>query len=218
VEFHSLEEARKLLHEAGRRALSSLTREFQRSGEACVALNDEVKAFELYIAGLDARQLCHIEPLPYRRVLLDPESQQLRQKLRTRWGVAGYWYPLSKCDPHANVIAFHQGLWEQRNGTSLLFQATRERGIERCFLLLEGPQDYEIDSSLMDPIYGGNESFLTSDFGWLVYSSHESSIAVAGWLADFFRVQWPDWGSVAYGGPFHTPDLRGSWEMLKPHL
>jgi hypothetical protein len=55
-----------------------------------------------------------------------------------------------------------------------------------------------------------------SDFEWLVYSSHESSIAVAGWLADFFRAKWSDWGSVAYGGPFHTIDRRGSWEMPKP--
>jgi len=47
LESHSLEEARKLLLEAGGRALSSLIREFQRSSEACVALNDESKAFEL---------------------------------------------------------------------------------------------------------------------------------------------------------------------------
>ena len=64
-------------------------------------------------------------------------------------------------------------------------------------------------------MYQGDESFVTSDFEWLLYSSHESSIAVAGWLADFFRKQWRDWEAVAYGGPFHTDDLRGSWGMLK---
>jgi hypothetical protein len=215
-EFHSLEEVRALVLEAGGRAQSSLIREFQRSSDACVAINDELKAFELYVAGLETSQLSCIEPLPYRRVLGGSESELLRQKLCTCWGVNGYWYPLSKCDPHTNVIAFHQELWERRDGTSLLFQAMRERVIERCFLLREGPQDYEIDRSLIDPIYGGSESFLTSDFEWLVYSSHESSIAVAGWLADFFRGEWSDWGSVAYGGPFHTIDLRGSWEMPKP--
>jgi hypothetical protein len=73
--------------------------------------------------------------------------------------------------------------------------------------------DFEIARSLVDPIYGGDESFVTSDFEWLVYSSHESSIAVAGWLADLFRAQWRDWESVSYGGPFHTADLRGTWEM-----
>jgi len=211
--FHSLDQARKLLLEAGSRALSSLLQEFQRSPEACIALTEEWKAFEIYIGSLDADHLARIEPLPYRRVLAKPESEHLRQELSARWGVQGYWYPLSKCDPHTNVVAFHQELWERRDGTSLLLQATQERAIERCFLLLEGPVDYEIAWSLVGPIYGGDESFVTSDFQWLVYSSHESSIAVAGWMADFFRAQWQDWESVAYGGPFHTADLRGSWEM-----
>jgi hypothetical protein len=206
-QFRSLEEARKLLLEAGNRAFSSLLQEFQRSPEACIALTDEWKVFEAYISSLDAVQLARIEPLPYRRVLEDSESERLRQKLRTRWGVTGYWYPLSKCDANTNVIAFHQELWEQRDGTSLLLQVTQERAIRRCFLLREGPQDYEIYRSLIDPTYGGLESFVTSDFEWLVYSSHESSIAVAGWLADFVRAQWPDWGSVAYGGPSLACDI-----------
>jgi len=214
-EFRSLEEARKLLLEAGRRALSSLFQEFQQSPEARVALTDEWKAFDSYISSLDPIQLAQIKPLPYRRVLTKSESEQLRQKLNTIWGAKGYWYPLSKCDPQTNVIAFHQELWEQRDGTSLLLQGIQQRAIERCFLLLEGPVDYEIARSVVEPMYRGDESFVTSDFEWLVYSSHESSIAVAGWLANFFRKQWRDWEAVAYGGPFHTADLRGSWGMLK---
>ena len=214
-EFRSLEEARKLLLEAGHRALSSLLQEFQQSPEARVALTDEWKAFDSYISSLDPIQLAQIKPLPYRRVLTKSESEQLRQKLNTIWGAKGYWYPLSKCDPQTNVIAFHQELWEQRDGTSLLLQGIQQRAIERCFLLLEGPVDYEIARSLVEAMYRGDESFVTSDFEWLVYSSHESSIAVAGWLANFFRKQWRDWEAVAYGGPFHTADLRGSWGMLK---
>jgi hypothetical protein len=178
--FRSLEEARKLLLESGSRALSSLLQEFQRSPEAHVALTEEWKAFEAYISSLDAVQLARIDPLPYRRVLAQLESDQLRQELSAHWGAKGYWYPLSQCDPHTNVVAFHKELWDQRDGTSLLIQATRERAIERCFLLLEGPVDYEIDRSLVDPIYRRDESFVTSDLQWLVYSSHESSIAVAG--------------------------------------
>jgi hypothetical protein len=114
-----------------------------------------------------------------------------------------------------NVVAFHRELWEQRDGTSLLLRAMQERAIERCFLLREGLVDYEIARSLVDPLYKGDESFVTHDFQWLVYSSHESSIAVAGWLADFFRTQWRDWETATYGGPFHTPDLRGTWGMVK---
>lgn len=214
-EFRSLEGARKLLREAGHRALSSLLQEFQQSPEARVALADEWKAFDSYVGSLDPIQLAQIKPLPYRRVLTTSESEQLRQKLNTIWGAKGYWYPLSKCDPQTNVIAFHQELWDQREGTSFLREAIQQRAIERCFLLLEWPVDYEIAQSLVEPMYRRDESFVTSDFEWLVYSSHESSIAVAGWLADFFRKQWPDWEAVTYGGPFHTADLRGSWGMLK---
>lgn len=215
-EFQSLEEARRLLLEAGNRALSSfLLQETQRSPEASVAITDEWRAFDSYISRIDPVQLAQTNPLPYRRVLAESESKELRERLNTVWGVKGYWYPLSKCDPQIKVIAFHQELWEQRDGTSVLLQAIQERSIERCFLLLEGPVDYEIARSLVDPTYRGDESFVTSDFEWLVYSSHESSITVAGWLVDIYRNQWRDWEALAYGGPFHTDDLRGSWGILK---
>jgi len=79
-QFRSLEDVRKVLLESGSRALSSLLQEFQRSPEACVALNKEWKAFEAYISSLDALQLARIEPLPYRRVLAQSESEQLRRE------------------------------------------------------------------------------------------------------------------------------------------
>ena len=84
-QFRSLEEAGKLLLEAGHRAFSSLLQEFQRSTEACVALTDEWKAFEAYIGSLDEVQLARIEPLPYRRVLTKSESQHSRRELSARW-------------------------------------------------------------------------------------------------------------------------------------
>jgi hypothetical protein len=192
-----------------------LLQEFQRSPEAGAALTEEWRAFDSYIRDLDPVQLSQTKPLPYRRVLAESESKQLRERLNTVWGVKGYWYPLSNCDPQANVIAFHRELWEQRDGTSLLLQAIQKRSIERCFLLLEGPVDYEIARFLVEVTYRGDESFVTSDFEWLVYSSHESSITVAGWLADVYRKQWRDWEAVTYGGPFHTDDLRGNWGILK---
>lgn len=211
-QFGSLDEVHKFLLDAGSRSLSSLLEEFQRSPDARLALIDEWKAFEGYINSLDAVQLAHIEPLPYRRVLTQSESEHMRHELSTRWGVKGYWYPLAECNAHTNVVAFHQELWERRNGASLLLQAMQQSDVERCFLLQEGPVDYEIGQSLVDPIYRGDECFMTSDFEWLLYSSHESSITVAGWLADFFRAKWPDWKDVTYGGPFHTSNLRGTWE------
>lgn len=214
-ELDSVEGVRKLLVGAGSRAFSLLCQEFKISSAALAALADEWTAFEAYIKKLDQAELAVIEPLPYRRVLTKHESDHVRNELRARWGVHGYWYPLAKCEGDLNVIAFHHELWEQRDGTSQLLRALQERGVERCFLLLEDPVDYEIDRALVDASYQRDEAFVTSDFEWLVYCSHESSISVAGWLADFFRKQWPDWESATYGGPFHTEDLRGTWEWKR---
>jgi hypothetical protein len=208
----SLEVARALILNAGRQAFTSLVQEFKRhsDADALIALDEEWNTFNRYISVLDTRQLLLIEPLPSRRVLTESESKQLRQTLAARWGVNGYWYPLAQSDSGLNVIAFHDELWDQRRGTEILIRALEDRAIDKCFAFLEGPTDYELDRALVDPTYQGDEIFVTSDFEWLVYSSHESSIAVAGWLADLFRSQWPDWRRITYEGPFHTADLRGT--------
>jgi len=210
----SLEEARVVILDAGRQGFTSLVQEFERHSDALIALDEEWNAFDKYISALGARQLQLIEPLPSRRVLAESESKQLRQTLAARWDVNGYWYPLSQPESRMNVIAFHVELWEQRHGTGLLLRALGERAIDKCFALLEGPSDYELDRALVDPTYQGDEIFITSDFEWLLYSSHESSIAVAGWLADSFKSKWPDWSRIMYEGPFHTADLRGTWRTF----
>jgi hypothetical protein len=148
-------------------------------------------------------------------VLQESEGNDLWKKLQERWSVQpqGYWYPLSKRPPGLDVIAFHDELWRSREGTELLRRTLRDKGIRHCLILRENPPDFEVEASLADPTYDGDESFITSDFGWLVYASHESSITVAGWLAEVIRGEWKDWDQVTYGGPFHTDDLRGSWEF-----
>lgn len=208
----SVEEVRILILDAGRQAFTSLVREFDRHSVALIALDEEWNAFDKYVSSLGTGQLQQIEPLPCRRVLTESESKKLRQSLADFWGVNGYWYPLSQLDSGRNVIAFHKELWEQRRGTEILLRALEERAIDKCFALLEGPSDYELDRALVDPTYRGDEIFMTSDFEWLIYSSHESSIAVAGWLADVFRSHWQDWSQITYEGPFHTADLRGTWD------
>jgi hypothetical protein len=207
----SLEEVRVQILDAGRQALRSLAREFDSSPVALTALDEEWNAFDKYVSSLGNGQLGLIEPLPSRRVLTEAESTKLRQLLADRWGANGYWYPLSQIESGMNVIAFHEELWKQRRGIEILLRALEERGIDQCFALLEGPSDYEIDRALVDPTYQGDEIFVTSDFEWLIYGSHESSIAVAGWLADVFRSNWQDWAQITYEGPFHTADLRGTW-------
>lgn len=211
----SLQQASATIIEAARIALSPLLKEFKNSTEATTALNDEAESFTRYVATLHPDDLRRVPPLPYRRVLLESEGNDLWKKLQRIWLVPsrGYWYPLSECPPNLDMIAFHDELWQSRDGTQLLRNMLRGKGIERCLVLRENPPDFELESSSADPAYDGDECFITSDFEWLVYASHESSITVAGWLADAIRKEWKDWDQVTYRGPFHTADLRGTWNF-----
>jgi hypothetical protein len=58
-------------------------------------------------------------------------------------------------------------------------------------------------------MYPCDQSFVTSDFDGC--GPHESCVAVAGWLADFFRKQGQGWEAVAYGSPF--PHSRFACEL-----
>jgi hypothetical protein len=207
----SLEEVRVLILDAGRQVFTALVREFEKHSVALIALEEEWNAFDKYVSSLGTGQLQLIEPMPSRRVLTKSESDKLRQTLARRWDATGYWYPLSQLNSGMNVVAFHEELWEQRRGTEIFLRALEERAIDKCYALLEGPSDYELDRALVDPTYRGDETFMTSDFEWLLYSSHEYSITVAGWLADVFRSRWQDWARITYEGPFHTANLRGTW-------
>lgn len=80
---------------------------------------------------------------------------------------------------------FSLRILEKKDGTSLLHQATHERAVEGCILLLEGTVDYEIDRFLVDPMYRGDESFVTSEFEAIV-RSHESPNRSCGMLVISF--------------------------------
>ena len=209
-----LEELRHALGSAARRGFTKLEGEFCENAIAMSALGNELVAFLEYITGVRAGELNRVEPLPFRRVLASPESARLWKLLSERWGIEGfYWFPLNEAAPPQNALAFHRELWDARDGNSILLASLARSGVERCFVLRElGPPDYELEGSAVDPHYNGSEAFFTSDGDWLLYISHESSITLAGWLADTFRQHWADSDKVAYQGPFHTNDLRGTWE------
>lgn len=213
MQSSSLANARLELIEAGNRPLNALLAEFAKSDEAIGALKDEGESFEQFVRTITDEELGAVEPLPYRRVLMPEETEILWNRFRSVWGIAGfYWFPLADLSPGMNAIAFHEELWQERGGRDLVQQALREKNIERCFVLRElGPPHYECAANIVDATYDGSESFATSDFSWLIYASHESSITVAGWLADLCRLEWRDWADLTYGGAFHTNDLRGTW-------
>jgi hypothetical protein len=212
VEFISLQHARASLASAAEQARNALLTEFKHHRLAATVLQEELAAFHQYIDQMGEAELKTIQPLPHRRVLTPIESEKFWKTLQDRWEVGRehYWYPLSEASRPEDVIAFHRELWNQRDADSMLRRFLAEREIERCILLCESPPDYELAVALVPSHYDGDESFLTSDFEWVLYVSHESSVTVAGTLAEFFRNQWPDSAQVTYGGPFHTEDLRGT--------
>ena len=149
----------------------------------------------------------------YRRLLTAAESKELWAKLRERWGVRGIgypWYPLSADPAPAGAIAVHTELWDSREGDDLLRRVLADCQVRTCYELREGPPEYELDASMAPADYDGRELFLTSDFEWLLYASHERSIALAGWIAEFFAGEWPDLVNLQYRGRYHTKDLRGT--------
>jgi hypothetical protein len=113
-------------------------------------------------------------------------------------------------------LAFHEELWTARRGNQLLQRFLREQNVLRCNLLRElGPPHFELDVLLAKAVYDGSESFLFDNADWVLYTSHESSITAAGSLAEFLRAAWSDAEMLAYGGPFHTDDLRGTWDWKR---
>jgi hypothetical protein len=69
-----------------------------------------------------------------------------------------------------------------------------------------GESEEEIEVSQLNPYGAVYEEFCTdASFDWVIYSSHESSITVAGeQLLPAFQEAWPEWRRHLYdvaGGP-----------------
>jgi hypothetical protein len=212
----SVEDLRAFLLKSAQSAQDKLSAELKNLF-AKTAIAKEADEYRKFLRGLTKEDLDAVQALPYRRVLIEQESERIWAGLKDRWDIGGnYWFPLRECDPPSDVMPFHEECFHERHGLELLRKVLAERGIIRVFQLHEfGSPDYEVELSIFEPRYaGGGEQYSTSkSLDWLVYASHESSITIAGdWLSAFFRGQWPDWKERTYQGPYSTADLRGTWE------
>lgn len=185
------------------------------------AINEEAADFRAYVCVLQDSDLAEIPPLPYRRVLTEQESQGLWNKLKDVWDIGdGYWFPLREGQIPQNVLTFHMDYFRRMKGSELVREALETRGISRVFQLCElkssSDPEYEIELSVFEPRYAnGGEQYSTSESAdWIVYASHESSITLGGdWLINIVKKRWPDWNQRAYGGPYSTNDMRGTWKL-----
>jgi hypothetical protein len=199
AQFQSMEDLRASLLRAGEVTLEKFAGSYAETKKAAA---DYAGRYRAYIMGVTRSDLASIEPLPYRRTLDEDERRRLFNGLKQHWD-------LHKVENCINMLNFHNDLFEAKNGLQILRDALTRRGISKVLQFNEISPDVEIDVSIFDP--RSWKAYSTShEFDWLVYSSHESSIAIGGeWLMEAFEKQWLDWRDITYRGPFSTPDLRG---------
>jgi hypothetical protein len=173
---------------------------------------DERASMEEALARVDSASLLAIPLLPYRRVLGDAESTEVRSRLRNRWGADGtsYWFPLAS--PRPTGMEAFQAPWLLYELPATELQGILgRRGIDRLWEIREGGPDYLIDRSLFEANYNGQEGYWTSEGpDWILYASHESSITIGGWLLDVVRTAWPQHRDHIYEGwEFEWPPSPG---------
>jgi hypothetical protein len=217
-EVQDIDCLRATLEAACTSAKKTLLAEFTEEN-ARRAIQDEANDFEAYIKALTYSDLGKIQPLPYRRVLTEQESETLWSRLSETWGVGnGYWFPLREGPVPNNLLAFHTDYFRRMGGADVLRELLEVRGVTRvlqlCELKSSSDPDYECGLSLLDPRYArGGEQYSTSVAGdWIVYASHESSATIGGdWLVNLLEERWTDWSERRYDGPYSTDDMRGTW-------
>ncbi|MEV6241943.1 hypothetical protein [Lentzea sp. NPDC051838] len=149
-----------------------------------------------------------VEPLPYRRVFSDEEAAGWRRGLERRWGVhQTLWHPLISEDVPEDVLVLDSlAMWDG-GGIELVREALAALGVRRVTEIREfGDPGARLDLELLVPTYDGAEGYWTDDtLDWLVYASHEQSVAFGGTLAERLRTSWPNLADWAYVPPWGQP-------------
>ncbi|GLY54536.1 hypothetical protein [Lentzea sp. NBRC 102530] len=141
-----------------------------------------------------------VEPLPYRRLFSEEEHERWRDALARRWGLAGFlWHPLIAVDVPDDVLVVDASALEDGPGTGLVRAALAGLGLSRVVEVREpGDPGGRVDLATLEPSYTGAEGIWTDDtLDWILYASHENSVAFGGTLAERLRTSWPDladWG------------------------
>jgi hypothetical protein len=145
------------------------------------AIQEERKKFNDFIDIITDEQLETVEPLPYRRRLLESEANEVRKKLLKNWNFdGGYWEPLTPCCIKPFIFFNKENLSEHD------FKIIKD--IILCFQdntiyeISEQRYDYEIAKSEID-IDCYETIYTNKNFEWIIYGSHEGTIAFGGeWL------------------------------------
>lgn len=204
-DFASFSEAKELIIMAGYTS-GSLFTVSQNAIEKNV-MQQEREAFCKYIKNLNQEQIEYINPLFYRKVLTETESQKLWGILKKKWDIQtkSYWHPLMD-SPINDVIVFQEEPFDIKFGIENIRKILQRKCIQKVFSLTEYGPEYELDVSVFEPLYyhSGVENYsFSQQADWVIYASHEGAITVGGkWLIDEIKTIWTDWGKYIWKSTF----------------
>jgi len=136
----------------------------------------------------------------HRRLLSKEESMNLHTKLKQRWGVSGYWYPLKTPVPKdLDIICLVDECFEPY--ITKLQNALLALNVTKIYELREYGDEYEIETKFFEPYYSGAEGYwFDKKMEWLIYVSHENSITFAGSLiVKLIKDIFPNYKSCLWG-------------------
>lgn len=141
----------------------------------------------------------------HERIVPQSEADDLRGRLLSACGGSeGYWWPMSGERP-PDAEAFQDYYFDHEFGYDSLRRVLSQHGVTRVFEFREDGKCYEVSTAGFEPRYTGLEGFwATSQFDWIIYASHESSVTVAGrWLLPAVKAAWPVWRLRVWTTPFY---------------
>jgi hypothetical protein len=209
-DFTSVEEARTLLDVAGQTTplLTAAVRWGRREPWAAAVIADARERFCTFVAQFESAT-AELEPLPYRRVLSQAEVLRLTEALKQTWGTGpGDWYPRPD-DPRDDVGEFDAYGFYAVVTDDEVRGLLRRHGVSWIYEFPEGGPPYKIGLESLEPSHDGDDHFWCDDsFSWVLFASHEHSVAVGGrWLLDGLRQLWPDWRLPSWRRRVHERGL-----------
>lgn len=155
------------------------------------AIQDERNKFIGFIDKVTLNDLINIEKLPHRRKLDKNEANFIRQLLENHWGYnGGYWEPLGNCCSNETVFLMKENI--SHKDYENIIQFIEKNSEKRIYEITEDEVDYEIEIDSFDPdCY--ETIFTDNTYKWVIYGSHESTIAFGGdRLVNFIKQLFSD--------------------------
>lgn len=158
---------------------------------AANAIQEERIKFKDFIQTISTKDLTSVEPLAHRRRLAKDESEKVRQTLREQWNFEGnYWEPLEELSPKPTIFLMKDNITDE--DYEEITREIQKHAVPKLFEIAEDGSDAEIEFGLFHPdCY--ETIYCDRTFEWIVYGSHESTIAFGGdWLLEFIRLLYKD--------------------------